>query len=123
MDNQQDKEIWIFLSHSNKDFAKVWLIRNYLEEHSCRPLMFYLKCLSNDDEIDELNKREIDCRTRFYQKELDLFETTLRIKLNETFIAEKVRSYYPKKSEAEQLSMIQQIEYIVNNHLYIERYS
>lgn len=63
MDNE--KEIWIFLSHSNKDFEKVRMIRNYLEEHSCRPLMFYLKCLSNDVEIDNLIKREIDCRTRF----------------------------------------------------------
>lgn len=62
---EDEKEIWIFLSHSNKDFAKVRLIRNYLEEHSCRPLMFYLKCLSNDSEIDDLIKREIDCRTRF----------------------------------------------------------
>jgi hypothetical protein len=61
----EEKEIWIFLSHSNKDFAKVRMIRNYLEERSCRPLMFFLKCLSNDDEIDGLIKREIDCRTRF----------------------------------------------------------
>lgn len=38
MTNHQDKEIWIFLSHSNKDFAKVRLIKNYLEERSCRPL-------------------------------------------------------------------------------------
>lgn len=65
MNRDDNKEIWIFLSHSNKDFAKVRLIRNYLEERSCRPLMFYLKCLSNDDEIDDLIKREIDCRTRF----------------------------------------------------------
>lgn len=61
-------------------------------------------------------------RTRFYQKELDLFETTLRIILNEAFITEKVQSFYPMKTEAEQLSMIHQIEYIVNNHFYIERY-
>lgn len=60
-----EKELWVFLSHSNKDFDKVRRIRNYLEEHSCRPLMFYLMCLSNDDEIDLLIKREIDCRTRF----------------------------------------------------------
>lgn len=62
---KEEKEIWIFLSHSSKDFSKVRLIRNYLEERSCRPLMFYLKCLSNEDEIDDLIKREIDCRTRF----------------------------------------------------------
>lgn len=60
-----EKEIWIFLSHSNKDFEKVRKIRNYLEEHSCRPLMFYLMCLNNDDEINDLIKREIDCRDRF----------------------------------------------------------
>ena len=65
MNGDDNKEIWIFLSHSNKDFAKVRLIRNYLEERSCRPLMFYLKCLSNEKEIDDLIKREIDCRTRF----------------------------------------------------------
>lgn len=60
-----EKELWVFLSHSNKDFEKVRRIRNYLEEHSCRPLMFYLMCLSKDEEIDHLIKREIDCRTRF----------------------------------------------------------
>ena len=69
MENKQlvnsEKEIWIFLSHSNKDFDKVRQIRNYLEEQSCRPLMFYLMCLTNDDEINDLIKREIDCRTRF----------------------------------------------------------
>lgn len=30
-----------------------------------RPLMFFLKCLNDHDEIDSLIKREIDCRTRF----------------------------------------------------------
>ena len=61
-------------------------------------------------------------RIRFYQKELDLFETTLRIILNRAFIAEKVHSYYSEKSESEQQSMIKQIEFIVNNHFFIERY-
>lgn len=65
MKTNDEKEIWFFLSHSNKDFEKVRKIRNYLEEKGCRPLMFFLKCLSNDDEIDELIKREIDCRMRF----------------------------------------------------------
>lgn len=65
MKTNDEKEIWFFLSHSNKDFEKVRKIRNYLEEKGCRPLMFFLKCLSNDDEIDGLIKREIDCRMRF----------------------------------------------------------
>lgn len=65
MTEKHKKEIWIFLSHSSEDFGKVRLIRNYLEEKSFRPLMFYLKCLESDDEIYDLITREIDVRTRF----------------------------------------------------------
>lgn len=61
----KDDEIWVFLSHSNKDYEKVRQVRNLLEEQSFRPLMFFLHCLNDDDEIDSLIKREIDCRTRF----------------------------------------------------------
>ncbi len=61
----KQEDIWIFLSHSNKDYEKVRLVRNMLEEHSMRPLMFFLHCLNDDDELDSLIKREIDCRTRF----------------------------------------------------------
>ena len=60
-----NNEIWVFLSHSNKDYEKVRKVRNLLEEQSLRPLMFFLHCLNDDDEIDSLIKREIDCRTRF----------------------------------------------------------
>lgn len=61
----KQEDIWIFLSHSNKDYEKVRLVRNMLEEHSMRPLMFFLHCLNDDEELDSLIKREIDCRTRF----------------------------------------------------------
>ena len=53
----EKKEIWIFLSHSSDDFDKVRKIRNYLEEKSYRPLMFYLKCLESDEEIYDLITR------------------------------------------------------------------
>ena len=36
-----------------------------LEKRKFKPLMFFLKCLENDTEIDSLIKREIDCRYRF----------------------------------------------------------
>ena len=65
MTSFDNKEIWIFLSHSSADFDKVRLIRNYLEEKSFRPLMFYLKCLDSDEETYNLITREIDVRTRF----------------------------------------------------------
>ncbi len=60
-----NNEIWVFLSHSNKDFEKVRRVRNMLENQHMRPLMFFLNCLKDDEEIDSLIKREIDCRTRF----------------------------------------------------------
>lgn len=65
MADNQSNAIWVFLSHSNKDYEKVRQVRNLLEEQSLRPLMFFLHCLNDDDEIDSLIKREIDCRTRF----------------------------------------------------------
>lgn len=59
------KEIWIFLSHSYEDYDRVRCVRNMLEDFGMRPIMFFLKCLSEEKEIDSLIKREIDCRTRF----------------------------------------------------------
>ena len=64
----ENNEIWVFLSHSNKDYEKVRIVRNVLEEHGFRPLMFFLKCLDddkNDDEVRHLIQREIDSRHRF----------------------------------------------------------
>ena len=58
-------EIWVFLSHSHEDYEKVRKVRDMLEDQRMRPIMFFLKCLNDHDEIDSLIKREIDCRTRF----------------------------------------------------------
>lgn len=60
-----DKGIWVFLSHSNKDYEKVRQVRNILEQQGDRPLMFFLNCLNDDNEIDGLIKREIDSREKF----------------------------------------------------------
>lgn len=46
-----DKGIWVFLSHSNKDNEKVRQVRNILEQQGDRPLMFFLNCLNDDNEI------------------------------------------------------------------------
>ena len=56
---------WVFISHSHQDIAKVREIRNYLEKLGFEPLMFYLKCLSDENEIEDLIKREIDERDWF----------------------------------------------------------
>jgi len=56
---------YIFISHSHNDIAKVREIRNGLEQHGFEPLCFYLKCLSDDSEVEDLIKREIDAREWF----------------------------------------------------------
>lgn len=56
---------WVFISHSHKDVDSVRKIRNYLESLGLEPLLFYLKCLSDEDEIDDLIKREINAREWF----------------------------------------------------------
>jgi hypothetical protein len=38
---------WVFVSHSTKDFERVRLVRNALEDSGFRPILFYLKCLEN----------------------------------------------------------------------------
>lgn len=56
---------YIFLSHSHDDIEKVRQIRNLLEIDGFEPLCFYLKCLDDDSEIEDLIKREIDAREWF----------------------------------------------------------
>ncbi len=56
---------YIFLSHSHADIDKVRKLRNMLEESGFEPLCFYLKCLNDDSEIEDLIKREIDAREWF----------------------------------------------------------
>lgn len=56
---------WVFVSHSTKDFEKVRLVRNALEDSGFRPILFYLKCLEKETEVNDLLKREIDARKRF----------------------------------------------------------
>lgn len=60
-----NEDVWVFLSHSHKNYNKVIQVRNLLEKRNIRPIMFFLKCLEDDTEVDALIKREIDSRHRF----------------------------------------------------------
>ena len=55
----------VFISHSHKDLPKVRQIRNLLEQRGLDPLCFYMQCLTDEDEIEDLLKREIDARDWF----------------------------------------------------------
>jgi hypothetical protein len=55
--------------------------------------MFYLKCLSNDDEIDNLIKREIDCRTRFIICDSENSKESKWVQSEVAYIKSQLRSY------------------------------
>lgn len=59
-------KLTIFLSHSHKDVEKVRKIRDILEILNCEPLMFFMKCLDdNNVELEDFIKREIEARNIF----------------------------------------------------------
>ena len=64
-ENDIEEGFWVFVSHSTKDFEKVRLVRNALEESGFRPILFFFFFMEDEDEINELLKREIDARRRF----------------------------------------------------------
>jgi len=79
---------YVFISHSHQDIEKVRKIRNAMEEQRFEPLCFYLRCLTDDDEVEGLIKREIDARevfvyldsenarnSKWVQKELEYIQT------------------------------------------------
>ena len=56
----------VFLSHSSKDIDKVRQIRNILETLQYEPLLFYLKCLDDDNKtLEDFIKKEIEARNCF----------------------------------------------------------
>ena len=65
------ERITVFLSHSHKDVEKVRQIRDVMELAEFEPLIFYLACLTNDDEIKDLIEREIKARKVFVYCESD----------------------------------------------------
>lgn len=56
---------WIFVSHSTKDIEDVRRLRNAIENLGGEPILFFLKCISVNDELDELLRREIEARQYF----------------------------------------------------------
>lgn len=63
--NKVDDKVYIFVSHSHQDIEKVRNLRNFLESINTEPILFFLKSLSDENEIVDLIKREIDARHWF----------------------------------------------------------
>lgn len=88
-----NNEIWVFLSHSHEDYEKVRKVRDMLEDQHMRPLMFFLKCLNDHDEIDSLIKREIDCRTRFILCDTEESRKSAWVQRDVEYIKSKDRNF------------------------------
>ena len=61
-----EEKLSVFLSHSHKDIEKVRKIRDILETLDCEPIMFFLKCLDDDNtNLEDFIKKEILARNVF----------------------------------------------------------
>ncbi len=94
MDDIMEPEgLWVFVSHSTKDFERVRLVRNALEESGFRPILFYLKSVTDDSEINGLLKREIDARKRFVLCDSPNARSSKYVKSEVDYIRSKRRMY------------------------------
>ena len=89
-----NEDIWVFLSHSNKDYEKVRIVRNLLEDQHFRPIMFFLCCMEDHkEELDELIKKEIDSRTRFILCDSENARNSHYVRMEVDYIKKKQRTF------------------------------
>lgn len=104
---------WIFISHSHQDIKLVRKIRNHLESLGFEPLLFYLKCLSDENEIEDLIKREIEEREWFIYAESANAQASKWVKTEreyiEKFTGKKIFTINLNNDLNEQLKMIEHI--------------
>jgi hypothetical protein len=62
---QKLADAWVFVSHSHQDSDAVRSVRHEFERLHANPLLFFLMCLNDDEEVDSLIKREITARKFF----------------------------------------------------------
>jgi hypothetical protein len=62
---QKLADAWVFVSHSHQDLDAVRRVRDEFERMHANPLLFFLMCLNENEEVDSLIKREITARNFF----------------------------------------------------------
>lgn len=61
-----DEKEYFFISHSHLDIKKVRIVRNTIEQDErYEPILFFLRCIEDDEELNDLLKREIRAREWF----------------------------------------------------------
>ena len=92
----RDDKLTIFLCHSGKDIERVRKIRDILEYLECEPIVFFLKCLDDDDaNLEEFLKKEIKARNIFLYCKSKNSENSKWVKTELEFIRsfDKARCY------------------------------
>lgn len=91
---------YIFVSHSQNDLAKVRKVRDYLEERSFEPILFNLKCLTDDDELSTLVRREIEARSCFLYLDSPNARVSGRVKAETAYAQEMQKRFFTVNLDA-----------------------
>ena len=84
---------YFFISHSHLDIEKVRIIRNIIEEtFFYEPILFFLKCLSDENEINALLQREIDERIWFVYCKSENAEKSKYVQRERSYIDRLMKS-------------------------------
>ncbi len=110
---------YVFISHSHNDIEQVRKIRNYMEEQGFEPLCFYLKCLNDDSEIEDLIKREIRAREWFVYVDSENARNSKWVQKEREYIA----SLEGKKILAVKLDDENDLSKKIDNEISIKRVS
>ena len=104
---------YIFLSHSHDDIVDVRKVRNALEAQGFEPLCFYLKCLTDAVEIEDLIKREIDAREWFLYADSENARKSDWVKLERAYIERTNRKKIIHMDLADAASIAQALQSVV----------
>lgn len=99
----------VFLSHSHKDIDRVRKIRNIMESVGIDSIMFYLKCLDDDNEIlEDFIKKEIEARNVFIYCKSKNSENSKWVQMELEYIRQidKNRLYEIDIDDSFELSMV-----------------
>ena len=107
-----NNDIWVFLSHSNKDYEKVRILRNLLEENGFRPIMLYLRSKEDPSKVEELRQLifdEIDHRNRFIYCKSPNAEASKWVNEEIQYIKSKDRIFESIDIEQSETGIIEQL--------------
>ncbi len=89
---------YFFISHSHLDIEKVRIVRNIVEEtFFYEPILFFLKCLSEESEINNLIRREIRERVWFIYCKSENAEKSKFVSEERRYIEQLIKEGDPKK--------------------------